>query len=274
MYEIIDAAEKVISIALLIGRGVCNARCKHCAGAVHRAGTPHKDGEVNEELIKTVLRKCYFKGARNLSISGSGEPTLSPQSVTKTLEIATALRKEGKDYTSIHLYSNGIRIGRSEKFASRYLPLWRNLGLRTLYITVHDTNPVKNAKVYGVKKYPNLETIVKRAHSVGIAVRANLVLSKSAICTQESFSNSIVVLQKMGFDAVSAWPIRSLVDDQVNQSMAPDGKELEKMAVWAIANSRNCMPVRVLLEEDHFPYKNRWKLTLFPDGTLSNGWCK
>jgi molybdenum cofactor biosynthesis enzyme MoaA len=274
MYEMTDATPKVTSVALLIGRGVCNARCKHCAGAVYRVGAPREDGVVNKELIKTVLRKCYFKGACSLSISGSGEPTLSPKAVTKTLEIVAALRKEKVEYLSIHLYSNGIRIGRSEKFASQCLPLWRNLGLRTIYITVHNVDPVANAEVYGVKKYPDLETTVKRAHSAGIAVRANLVLSKSAICTLESFSSSIVSLQKMGFDAISAWPIRNPVDDQVDQSIAPDGKELEKMVVWAITNSKTYVPVKVLLEEDNFPYKNGWKLTLFPDGTLSNGWCK
>lgn len=238
------------------------------------AGAPREDGVIDEELIKMILRRCYFKGARSLSISSSGEPTLSPKSVTKTLEIADALRKEGREYTSIHLYSNGIHIGESEEFASRHLPLWKNLGLQALYITVHDADPVKNAKVYGVKKYPYLETIVRRAHCAGIAVRANVVLSKFAICTVESFSDLVVALRKIGFDAVSAWPIRNPTDDQVDLPIAPDREELEKMAVWAAANSEACMPVRVLLEEDHLPYKNGWKLTLFPDGTLSNGWCK
>jgi MoaA/NifB/PqqE/SkfB family radical SAM enzyme len=275
MYEIIEDAQKITSIALLIGRGACNARCQHCAGAIHRSGAPKKDGVIDEELIETVLRKCYLKGARSLSISSGGEPTLSPKSVTKTLKIASDLRKEGMVYSSIHLYSNGIRIGEDKKFASQYLPLWRNLGLRTIYITVHDVDPVKNAKIYGVKKYPNLEVIVKRAHFVGIAVRANLVFSKYSICTLESFSSAVVALYKMGFDAVSGWSIRDPNHDQVDQLKAPDKEELEKMAAWAITNSKIYnMPIKVLLEEDHLPYKNGWKLTLFPDGALSNAWCK
>lgn len=273
MYEIINVAKKVTSVAILIGRGICNARCEHCAGEIHRLNAPHEDGVVDEKLIKTILRKCFLKGARSLSISGSGEPTLSPKAVTKTLKIAAGLREEGVDYSFIHLYSNGIRFGESEEFVSRYLPLWKSLGLRAIYITVHDVGPEKNAEAYGVKKYPNLATVVKRIHSAGMAVRANLVLCKSTICTFESFSSSVAALAEMGFDAISAWPIRDPDKDQVDRSKSPDEIELEKMFAWT-ACSRLRIPVRVLLEKERNVYQNRHKLTLLPDGTLSNSWCK
>lgn len=273
MYEIIDMAEKVSSVALLVGTGACNARCKHCAGIMHRAGAPRKDGVVDQKLVTTVLKKCYINGARSLSISSSGEPTVSPQSVTKILEIADTIRGEGVDYPSVHLYSNGIRIGESEAFAQRYLPLWRNLGLKELYITVHDVDLTKNAKIYGVKKYPNLATIVDRIHTASLTVRANVMLAKTAVGTLEAFVATVAVLQAMGFNAVSAWPVRG-DNDQIDRSKAPEEAELEKMATWAAAHTTSDAPIRLLLEKEHTAYKTGQKLTLFPDGTVSNRWCR
>ena len=57
------------------------------------------------------------EGARSLSLTSGGEPTLAPNSVTQTLDIA-----QNFGFTKIKLYTNGIRIGRSSQFSETYLP--------------------------------------------------------------------------------------------------------------------------------------------------------
>jgi len=259
---------KVRSLGLLIGTGKCNSGCAHCAGVSHRKYAPKQDGVIDEDLIEKTIRECYEQGARSLSISGSGEPTLSPIAVTKTLELTDKLRKEGFDYRRINLYSNGIRIGQDKAFSDQYLPQWKALGLNWIYITVHDTDERKNAMHYHVEEYPLLRTIFSRIHNVNLLVRVNLVLSKENIHNPDRFRQIVQSLIKKKADKISAWPIRNL-EDKVDIDLMPDQDELEKMQAYARTQSK----LSVYTEDDRTVYETGQKLTLFPDGTLSSSWC-
>ncbi len=266
MYEV----NKLQSFSLFVGMGKCNARCTHCAGVIHRKYAPKKDGVVDEELFSKTIEYCYSQGAKSLSISSSGEPTLSPLAVTRTFEILEGYRKKGISFSPINLYSNGIRIGEDEEFCDTYLRLWQRHGLTFVYVTVHDTDEVKNAKTYGIETYPPLERVISKIHDAGLRMRANLVLSKSNINTCEKFVSLVKGLKCIGVDYISAWPIRD-VDDRVDSNLSPLEEELNKMGKWVENNSDD--NIRLLGKEYRVIYDIKKKLTLFPDGTLSNTWC-
>jgi molybdenum cofactor biosynthesis enzyme MoaA len=268
MYEI----KNLTSVSLFVGTGACNAKCAHCAGLIHRPFAPKKDGVVDEARIVEVLRDCYERGARYLSLSSSGEPTLSPKSVTKTLEIVSALSGEGISFSPINLYTNGIRIGEDKTFAERFLPLWRGLGLTTLYVTVHSINLEKNAKVYGVQKYPELQIVFSRIYSAGLKIRANVVLSRTTICTFDEFARIVSYLEIAGVDSISAWPVRGQ-DDQVDTTLAPPEEEMEMMKEWVNQRPDKKCPVRLLWEKSPITHDDKKKLTLFPNDVLSSTWC-
>jgi wyosine [tRNA(Phe)-imidazoG37] synthetase (radical SAM superfamily) len=273
MYEIAeDKKSNLQSLALFVGTGECNAHCAHCAGKVHRKYAPKEDGIIDKELIYHTLKECYAQGARYLSLSGSGEPTLSPLSVTKALDLVHDCRKEGIEYSKIHLYSNGIRIGEDRDFCDAYLNLWRGLGLETMYVTVHDIDNEKNARIYGRASYPDLEVIVSRIHEATMSMRANLVLSKRTIDTSEKFALTVSHLKNLGVDSVSAWSVRGK-DDNVDAGLSPLETELDKMEQWAEENQDSHFRIRLLREKNRVVYDTGQKLTLFPDGTLSNTWC-
>ncbi len=260
------------SLSLFVGTADCNANCSHCAGRIHRAFAPKEDGEVNEELMQKTLRDCFAQGARRLSLSSSGEPTLSPKSVTRTLEIVQSLRSQGVEYPQIHLYSNGIRIGEDEKFCHDYLRLWKSLSLSTVYITVHDTDESKNAQVYNIPSYPSLPLIFNRIHKSGLTSRANLVLSKQTIGTLEKFIHTIAQLRIIGADSVTSWSIRDY-DDQFDEKHSPPIEVLDKIESWITENQDPDFKVRIYRESNKSVYEKREKLTLFPNGVLSNSWC-
>ncbi len=260
------------SLGIFVGTGDCNARCSHCAGLPHRKYTPKQDGIIDKDLIYKTLVDCYNQGARSLTISGSGEPTLSPISVTKTLELVDSLSQQGKAYEWINLYSNGIRIGQEKSFSETYLPQWQRLGLKTVYITVHDLNEKKNAETYGVNYYPNLETIVSRIHNTNLLTRANIVLTKQNAQTHKDYIAFVQALRQIGFDHISAWPIRN-ENDIMDTELAPPAEELEKMKAWAEQHETPEHRLRVLGNAERVVYDACEKLTLFPDGTLSNTWC-
>ena len=257
------------SLSLFVGTAECNAQCGHCAGVPLRKYAPSEDGILDENLINQTIRSCYNQGARYLSISSSGEPTLSPLSVTKTLELVNECKDVG--FSPINIYSNGIRIGEDKDFCDTYLPLWKNLGLTTFYITVHDIDEKKNAKIYGIENYPSLNSVLSRIHDNDLSMRANLVLSKKTIHNADKFISTVEYLKNIGVDCVSAWPIRN-DEDQVDPKLSPLETELDKMGEW-VKNQDPKDKIKLLREKSKVAYQSGQKLTLFPNGILSNTWC-
>jgi len=268
-----DSSEKNLnSFALFLGTGDCNANCEHCAGVPLRKYAPKKDGIINRDLFYETIVNCYDKGARYLSLSSSGEPTLSPIAVTKTLELVKECEKEGINFSPINLYSNGIRIGEDKKFCDKYLPLWKSYGLTTIYLTVHNIDEKKNAEIYRVKSYPPLERILSRIYDSYLSVRGNIVLSKKTICTHQEFISTVKYLEAIGFDSISAWPVRGM-DDKVDSLQAPSEEELDEMEKWINEDKNSKIKIKLLREKDRARYEKGEKLTLFPNGVLSNTWC-
>lgn len=257
------------SLSLFVGTDYCNANCNHCAGVPIRGNAPKEDGIIDENLIYKTIKECYALGARSMSISSAGEPTLSPISVTKTLGL---IKKSDLEFKPINLYSNGIRIGNDKDFCDEFLPSWKSLDLATFYITVHDVDEKENARIYGIKKYPSLDLILSRIHDANLLMRANLVLSKNNIGTFEKFVSTVDSLKEIGVDYISAWPIRNL-KDEVDKKLSPLEVELDKMENWARENQGQKFKINLLMGRDRKVYETGQKLTLFPNGILSNAWC-
>ena len=260
---------EINSLGIFIGTGFCNGRCKHCAGVPLRKYAPKNDGLIDKELISRTIIDCYKKGARSITISSSGEPTLSPLAVTKLLYLLKELNNENIVFDKINLYTNGIRIGIDKKFSDEYLPKWKYLGLTHIYLTVHNIDEKKNAEIYGVKYYPSLKLIIKRIKVADLILRVNLVLSKYTINNLSSFKKTALYLTKIGADSISAWPIRGL-DDKRDKRLSPSNFELVRIHRWVKQNNLN---IRLLLDSNRSDYALGKKLTLFPNGILSSSWC-
>jgi molybdenum cofactor biosynthesis enzyme MoaA len=260
------------SIGVFIGTGKCNANCKHCAGRPHRKYAPIVDGSDDFSRISDVLLHCYLCDAKKLSITGSGEPTLSPLSITRLLDTVNNLKERNVHYRKINLYTNGITIGNDAAYCNQYLPNWRRHGLKTIYLTVHSLDSSRNAEIYRVKQYPRLQTIIDRVHQAGLKLRANIVLSKDNIATQADLEQLICGLGQLGADSAAAWPIRNKRDD-IDYASAPPKNELTKMLTWA-KEYRTGRPFDITIQTgENLTHATKTKLTLFPDGQLTDKWC-
>lgn len=269
MHEI---KQNLDSLSLFVGTGICNANCSHCAGRPLRKFSPKKDGQINKKLIHETIEGCYKKGAKSISITSTGEPTLSPLSVTKVLRIIKESESRGIKFSKINLYSNGIRIGNDKIFAIRYLKLWKKLGLKKIYITVHNIQEKENAKIYRIKKYPSLKTVVERIHNAKLLVRANLILSTDTIKSYKEFKKTIKELQNLNFDSISAWSIRDM-QDNIDKKRSLDEIELQKIKRWVRKQNSEKYITILTEQESRKRYQKGEKLTLFPNGKLSNTWC-
>ena len=110
-----------------------------------------------------------------------------------------------------------------------------------------------------------------RIHEADLLVRANLVLSKRTISTFDKFISTVESLKKKNVDSISAWPIRNN-DDKVDTILSPLEEELDRMERWVEDQSPE-LGIKLLREKSKLAYQTGQKLTLFPDGTLSNTWC-
>jgi MoaA/NifB/PqqE/SkfB family radical SAM enzyme len=257
-------------VSALVGNGNCNANCGFCAGKPLRKYAPKKDGQLDENLVRKTLADCFKRGASYLSLSSCGEPTLSPLSVTKVLDLVQECANQGMAYSPVNLYSNGIRIGEDKKFSETYLPVWKNLGLTTMYITVHDIDVKNNARVYGVESYPSLEDVFSRIRDADLSIRTNLVLSRGAVDSYEKFITAIDYLQRIGADSISAWPLRDETD-AIDLNLSPQRSELEK--IYNFVKKDASGKLRMIFEDKPTHYHSAKKLTLFPDGSLASSWC-
>jgi MoaA/NifB/PqqE/SkfB family radical SAM enzyme len=224
---------------------------------------PREDKVMDEQLFYETLQYAYEMGAKSLSLTSGGEPTLAPNSVTRTLEIAQHF-----EYKKIKLYTNGIRIGMSKSFSQKYLPLWQSIGLTDIYWTVHSLSEKKNTQIFGIKSYPSLELIISRIHEADLRVRANIVLSRSNISDLEKFKEFVIGLKEYGVDNIAAWPVRD-EKDEYDVNNAPSMIEIQRMREWAETDNT----IQVQTEEHHELYRNKHKLGLFPDGKISSDWC-
>ena len=98
------------------------------------------------------------------------------------------------------------------------------------------------------------------------------MLSKRAISTEEEFVSMIKHLLNLGVNDISAWPIRDL-NDKPDLTLSPRESELDRIEKWIEANQDPKHKIRLLRENSKIRYQLRQKLTLFPDGSLSNKWC-
>jgi hypothetical protein len=80
----------------------------------------------------------------------------------------------------------------------------------------------------------------------------------------------VVGLENLGVDKISAWGVRD-DEDKLDLVLAPNEGELDLIEDWLKVNNKK---VSLHRENSQLKYKENKKLTLFPDGTLSNTWCK
>lgn len=259
------------SLGLMIGTGRCDASCRGCAGIPHRPYAPRSDGDDDFRRIEEAIRECHRRGARRITLSSSGEPTLSPISVSKALALIGRLRREGLGFDRVSMYTNGIRIGEDRLWSAAWLPHWRVQGLDTVYLSLHSIDQRENSEGFGVE-CPPIQRISDRLDDAGLKKRACLILRRGRVDDEKSLARTVRLLEQLGFEQLTAWPLRD-AQDRLHRD-APSDQQLSEMATWAFTTNRwGTMRVDVHDEGDREQRYSR-KLTLFPDGRLASAWTR
>lgn len=277
--------EKIYSVSALVGNGACNANCDFCAGKYLRIEAG--ENKLYDKNLEAAIKLSSRYGGWSLSLTSSGEPTCDPDALTKALEIYNKCAQQGAYFPNVNLFTNGILFG-NEKFCDTYLDTWRELGLNNVAVSIHDVNEEKQAKIYSIKNYPALETIVKNVETHGLGIRGTLLLRKGGVDNSKKYEKSVNVLIDKGINNITSWPIGN--PNGTRTEYTPSRLGLFGIRRWLHQNAKMChghvwgggvfdYKGNILRYTDyvtkHDPKKDFVRqLVVFQDGTVAYSWIR
>lgn len=279
--------EKIYSVSALVGKGVCNANCRFCAGKYLRPQAEGEENKLYEKNLEVAIKLSARYGGWSLSLTSSGEPTCDPQALTRALEIYNKCAQQGAYFPNVNLFTNGILLG-NEIFCDKYLDTWRELGLNNVAISIHAVDEQEQAKVYGIKNYPALEKIVSNVEKHGIGVRGTLLLRKNGVDNSQKYEAAVKILIDKGINNITSWPVGN--PDGTRNEYTPSLIGLYKIQMWLRLNAKMChghvwgggvfdYEGNILRYTDyvtkHDPKKDFVRqLVVFQDGTVAYSWIR
>jgi len=277
--------EEIYSVSALVGDGSCNANCKFCAGKYLRKDA--KENKNYDKNLEAAIKLSARYGGWSLSLTGSGEPTCDPDSLTHALGIYKKCCTQGAYFPNVNLFTNGILFA-DKDFCRKYLPIWKDLGLNNIAISIHSVNEKELAKAYNIDVYPPLEDIINNIKENGLGVRATLLLRKSGIDNATKYEDAVHSLIDKGIDNITSWPIGN--PDGSRNQYTPSRFGLFSIHRWLNNNAKLChghewgggvydYRGNILRITDyvtkHDPKKDFVRqLVVFQDGTVAYSWIK
>lgn len=277
--------KKIYSVSALVGNGVCNGNCSFCAGKHLRSEA--KEDKIYDKNFEAAIKLSARYGGWSLSLTSSGEPTCDPNALTRALKIYDKCAKQGAYFPNVNLFTNGILFG-DENFCDKYLDTWRQLGLNNVAVSIHEVDEKEQAKIYGIKKYPALETIVKNVEKHGLGVRGTLLLRKGGVDNSKKYEIAVKTLIEKDIKNITSWYVGN--PDNTRNEYTPSRSGLFGIKRWLRKNAKKChghvwgggvfdYKGNILRYTDyvtkHNPRKNFVRqLVVFQDGTVAYSWIR
>jgi len=277
--------EKIYSVSALIGNGKCNGNCSFCAGKYLRKEA--SESQIYYKNLEAAIKLSARYGGWSLSLTSSGEVTCDPDALTRALEIYQKCAQEGAYFPNVNLFTNGILFG-DENFCNEYLGRWKSLGLGNVAISIHEVDEVGQAAIYGIKKYPKFETLVKNIEKHGLGVRGTLLLRKGGVDNYKKYANAVDTLINKGIINITSWPVGN--PDATRNDFTPSRIDLLGIRLWLRFKTKVCHGHvwgggvydhngSIVRYTDYVTKHNPRKdfvrqLVVFQDGTVAYSWVR
>ncbi len=278
--------EYIYSVSALVGSGRCNGNCEFCAGKYLRPQA--SDNALYWKNYESAIKLSARYGGWSLSLTSSGEPTCDPEALTKALKIYQNCAKQGAYFPNVNLFTNGILFG-NKKFCDKWLPIWKKLGLTNVAVSIHAVEISEQAAAYGLKSYPDFNTIFDNIRRHGIGVRCTLLLRKGGVENAASYQRAIKTLtETYGVDNITSWPVGN--PDGSRNEFTPSRFGIFSIRIWLKRNAKLChghawgggvydYNGNILRLTDYVTRHNPKKdfvrqLVVFQDGTVAYSWIR
>ena len=280
--------EKIYSVSALVGDDSCNANCGFCAGKYLRKDA--RENVHNERYysqLESAIKLSSAYGGWSLSLTSSGEPTCSPEALTKALQTYDKCASQGRPLPNVNLFTNGILFG-DDQFCAEYLDKWRDLGLNNVAVSIHGVTEEEQAAAYNLDSYPKLEKIFENIREHNLGVRCTLLLRKDGVDDDKKYESAVHTLIDKSVDNITSWPVGN--PDGSRSRHTPSRLNLFKIQRWLRKNAVMChghawgggvfdFEGNILRYTDYVTKHDRKKnfvrqLVVFQDGTVSYSWIK
>lgn len=277
--------DKIYSVSALVGSHKCNANCSFCAAKQLREDAV-LDGMM-PDTFKSALKLSARYGGWSLSLTGSGEPTCSPDAVTNALKDYSDVALEGAFFPNVNLFTNGILIADNE-FCDYYLPIWKRFGLTAIAVSIHSATSSGQALAYGLESYPSLRKIFDNIKKYGLQCRVTLLLRRGDIDNWRLYRDSLIRLRELGVQNITSWRIAN--PDGTRNEYTPSRWNMLGIRAWLKLRTKLChghvwgggvydyngMMVRLTDYVSRHSPRNDYvrQLVVFQDGMVAYSWIK
>lgn len=167
-----------LTYSIIAGSLWCTCNCGCCISKMtDRCGITISPPDVDWRRFEEATNIAWNYGARNVLITGKGEPTLFPAQITMYLN-----KLQEEDFNTIELQTNGYTFS-SNSMYEEFLEVWRDLGLTTIAISVYHHNDFMNDQLF-VPRYEynrDLVSLIEILHEYDYNVRLSCLLMKGYI---------------------------------------------------------------------------------------------
>ncbi|MFH0948969.1 MAG: radical SAM protein [Candidatus Aenigmatarchaeota archaeon] len=170
--------KKALTYTIIAGSKTCTNDCGICISKMTPSyGIDNKEPKVDWAKFEKATRIAMNHGAKNVLITGKGEPTLYPGQITRYLT-----RLYGKSFDTIELQTNGSMIANGGLYDA-FLESWKDLGLDTVAVSIYHYDSQKNKEMFKPKNgnYFDLPKLIKKIHSKDLNTRLSCVMLDGCI---------------------------------------------------------------------------------------------
>ncbi|NOZ81198.1 MAG: radical SAM protein [DPANN group archaeon] len=232
--------KKLTTFTIVSGSRACQAKCPFCVSKMTPpSGVGFKEPDVDWRSFDEAMATALSYNAKTVLITSKGENTIFPDQVTKYLKrLDTA---PYKFYWKRELQSNGIGIWKNTKNVRDYLPIWRDLHLRTIAISVVGIDPEKNREIYTPKdkEYIDLVGLLDLLKKHDFKTRLSVIMAKGYVDSVEGAQEMIDFTRKHKVDQLTLTPVNKADDPgkgDKNRESLDDAfyDEARKVQQWTI----------------------------------------
>lgn len=181
--------KKALTYSIIVGSSACPNNCKICISRM----TPDLGlDNINPEKINwrrfqeaTAIALSYE--ARNVLLTGKGEPTMFPGLITQYLYALS-----GQNFVKRELQTSGFLLAKGG-LMDQFLNPWRDMGLNFVALSIYHYDPRKNIELFRprTKRYYNLPRLIERLKKKDFNVRLSCCLLKGYIDSVEEVEKLI-----------------------------------------------------------------------------------
>ena len=173
----------VSTYTLIAGSRACPYDCPICISKMtpsYGIGTGKPD--VNWHMFEKATQIALNHNARNVLITGKGEPLMFPGQVSQYL-----IRLYQKPFDKREIQTNGNELANGGRIYDEFLDVWKDLGLDTIAVSIYHYDLQKNKEMFRPRRgeYFDLPGLIGKINSRGITTRLSCVMLEDYIDTPE-----------------------------------------------------------------------------------------